>query len=301
MKEGLLLMAYGSPGSMSEVVPYLEGIYEGRPVPKYAVAENSRKYSMVNGRSPSNQIIRKLFDAVRSALLTTGIQTYLGNKHWKPWLKDAVEDMKRDGIEHVIALPLFPFPSKNVEKSYMIPLEESVESAGNFADITFLNGFGENAMFTDMWVRLLKADSNWSRNGTLVLFTAHSLPLSQGEEHAYDESFRASAAAIASELGIRSYGYGYQSRGKYGSRWLEPSVWSVLENSHGFSRLLAVPVGFCYEHMEILYDLDTEFGSEVRKRGMEYMRTKMPDSGEDFVSLVCNQAIAASRAKEVNS
>ncbi len=294
-------MAYGSPESTEELMPYLQGIYEGRPVPEYALQENRRKYSMVNGVSPSNNIIIQLLEKVRSSLLSSGISTYLGNKHWKPWLKDAVNQMKRDGIDHIIALPIFPFQSKNVEKSYMEPLEQSVQAEGGFAEISFLNGFSDDRGFVEMWARILNESVAETSDETLVLFTAHSLPLMGGEENAYNERFRRSAQEIASKAGISAFAYAYQSRGKYGTRWLEPSIESILENENGFSRVLAAPIGFCYEHMEILYDLDFEFGSKVRERGMEYIRTRMPDSDKDFVSLICNQATAASWATEVST
>ncbi len=94
MRTAVLLMAYGSPTSMDEVMEYLEGIYEGKPVPDYAVEENTKKYRMFNGRSPSNSIIENILAKLSRKLERNGdYEVFLGNKHWKPTLHDAVTDM----------------------------------------------------------------------------------------------------------------------------------------------------------------------------------------------------------------
>ena len=286
---GILLMAYGSPESNEEVMEYLRGIYHGRAVPQYAVEENRRKYALFGGRSPSNAIIDSIVRKVGEAA-PPGIPVVLGNKHWRPWLHESLKYLISRGVSRITAVPIFPFLSYNVEQSYLEPLTEFMDSSGSGAEIDFTNGFSSRPGFIDMWVRLIK--ENWEKDeDTLVIFTAHSLPVHGLPEDNYVSALKTSSGEIASRCGISHYKWAFQSRGKYGDRWLEPSVESVVENARGdYGKVLTVPVGFCYDHLEVLYDLDIVAGGTIRENGMSYQRIPLPNDSMDFVNLVLEVA-----------
>ena len=153
------------------------------------------------------------------------------------------------------------------------------------ADISFVNGFDLNVL-SDVWANLMKRYP--IDEETAVLFDAHSLPLFRGTESEYDGDFRKTSELIAKKLGLKEYFVGYQSRGKYGKSWLEPSVYEILDKikAGGFRDVLAVPIGFIYEHLEILYDLDHEFGGKVRDNGLIYVRSELPNDSGQMVSLL---------------
>ncbi len=282
----VILMAYGSPSKMEDVLPYLEGIYEGKPVPEYALKENTEKYAMANGVSPSNAIIDRLLEKLRKELSQYGkFDVILGNKHWTPSLRDALERSKESGSEEIIAIPLFPFQSTNVNNSYLKPTMDAMKEMAFSAEIRFVNGFDIH-LLSELWSGLMKQYP--IDEETAVLFDAHSLPLFRGQESEYDGDFRKASSLIASKLGIKEYFVGYQSRGKYGNTWLEPSVYDILEKikEKGYRDVLSVPIGFIYEHLEILYDLDYEFGSKVRDNGLIYVRSELPNDSRPMVSLL---------------
>lgn len=282
----VILMAYGSPTRMEDVLPYLEGIYEGKPVPEYALKENTEKYAMANGVSPSNAIIDRLVEKLQRELSKQGqFEVILGNKHWKPTLADALDKAKQSGSGKIIAMPLFPFQSVNVKNSYLEPSLEAMGKISLDAGISFVNGFDIEKL-AEVWTGLMKQYP--IDDETAVLFDAHSLPLFRGPENEYDGDFRKVSGLIARNLGLKEYFVGYQSRGKYGSTWLEPSVFEELEKikSRGYRDVLAVPVGFIYEHLEILYDLDHEFGGKVRDNGIIYVRSELPNDSKQMVSLL---------------
>lgn len=283
-------MAYGSPSSTDDVPAYLSDIYEGKPVPEYAMRENIRKYEMVNGVSPSNAIIGNLKDRLQNSLSGYGMKVFLGNKHWMPKIDDALAEMKGDGISRIIAIPLFPFPSNNVRSSYLDHMSESMNKMGYSPELDFINGFNDRKEFTAVWSGIISNGLNSSHDDTAVIFSAHSLPLFRNDENIYDSAYRDSVNEIASVVGIQEYAFGYQSRGKYGDRWLEPSLQDVFDSmdKENISRVLAVPVGFCYEHLEILYDLDIEFGETVKEKGFRYTRTALPDYSEEWVRMFRN-------------
>lgn len=286
MRTAVLLMAYGSPTRMEDVMEYLEEIYEGKPVPDYAIEENTKKYRMFNGRSPSNHIVEALAEKISKRLGIDGAyRVFLGNKHWKPGLADAVSQMEKYSPDKVIAIPLFPFPSNNVESSYKVPLMKAMETSSLKADLTVLNGFHENPKFIEAWTQVLKGFVSGMPKDTFYLFSAHSLPTMRDPEEQYRGSFFSTAGEIAGRLGIRNFGAGFQSRGKYGSTWLEPSVDDVFrENAQEMGDILAaIPLGFIYDHLEILYDLDYEFGGRVKEAGKNYQRSALPNDTDIFV------------------
>ncbi len=287
----VILMAYGSPSKMEDVYEYLEGIYEGKPVPEYALRENTEKYQMVNGISPSNAIIHNILSGLSDSLASVGsFHVVLGNKHWKPSLENAVEEIRADSPETIVALPLFPFKSNNVKNSYLEPLMETIEKKGIHSEIKFINGF-ECQGLAEIWAKLLgKYRIN---EETAVLFDAHSLPTFRGKEEDYDASFRETARLIAHGIPIEEYFVGYQSRGKYGSTWLDPSIYEILQEikEKGYKKILTVPVGFIYEHLEIMYDLDFEFRKRVREMDIEYTRSILPNDSTDFITLLRNSVL----------
>lgn len=294
MKTTVILMAYGSPTTLEEVPEYLVEIYEGRPVPDYAMRENMEKYRMVNGVSPSNAIIDSIVLKLKSRLSTLGnLNVVLGNKHWKPFLKNVVSEMEHDPPDMIVGIPLFPFPSINVLNSYLLPLREALESMRLHTEVRMVNGLDLKGL-ADIWTDIIRGMH--PSDNEAILLDAHSLPTFRNPEPEYDRAFKTLSALIADKLGIESYYRGYQSVGKYGNSWLGPTVYDEFKKIHenGYKSVLAAPVGFLYEHLEVLYDLDLEFGKEtVLKSGIGYRRSPLPDSSEGIVNLLEMETIKA--------
>lgn len=294
MKTTVILMAYGSPTTLEEVPEYLVEIYEGRPVPDYAMRENMEKYRMVNGVSPSNAIIDSIVLKLKSRLSTLGnLNVVLGNKHWKPFLKNVVSEMEHDPPDMIVGIPLFPFPSINVLNSYLLPLREALESMRLHTEVRMVNGLDLKGL-ADIWTDIIRGMH--PSDNEAILLDAHSLPTFRNPEPEYDRAFKTLSAHIADKLGIESYYRGYQSVGKYGNSWLGPTVYDEFKKIHenGYKSVLAAPVGFLYEHLEVLYDLDLEFGKEtVLKSGIGYRRSPLPDSSEGIVNLLEMETIKA--------
>src|SRR2546423_10268167 len=94
----VLLMAYGGPGSLDEVEPYLQDVRGGRPTAPELVQEIRQRYARIGGRSP----IRELTEAQAAGLapaLAQGkrVAVYVGMRDWPPYLPDAVQQILADG------------------------------------------------------------------------------------------------------------------------------------------------------------------------------------------------------------
>ncbi len=291
-----LLMAYGSPTRTEDVMEYLAGIYEGKPVPQYAIDENTKKYRMFDGKSPSNLIVESIARKLSGELERVGkFQVFLGNKHWKPSLEEAVKEMSRDPPERIIAIPLFPFPSMNVEASYRVPLQESLTAHGVSSDLILVNGLHLEPSFMRSWEEVLSNYVSDQEDDTFFIFSAHSLPTMKSHEEAYKDSFFETAKSLASSLKMKHFGAGFQSRGKYGSSWLEPSVDDIFNQNKDDvdESVAAIPLGFIYDHLEILYDLDYEFGGRVRDSGKVYSRSPLPNDSQSFVECLRDTVLNA--------
>lgn len=284
-RAAVLLMGYGSPDKLSDVHKYLSGIYEGRPVPDYALEENLAKYSMFGGSSPSNRILGELREKLDTAMLGR-VTVLLAFKHWKPWISDAYSTLNGSTVKSITGIPLFPFPSKNVELSYRSEFDKMNLKHGLSGYSRFVNGFSKNGKFRDLWKSLIRRTEREGDSRTHFLFSAHSLPNSQAEGD-YTGSFRDSVEAVAADLGLRNYSYGFQSQGRYGSGWSQPRIEdSIASIGGGITQVVAVPIGFCYDHLEILYDLDFIVGNMIRNMGIAYSRTELPNHSKEMLELL---------------
>lgn len=282
-RTAVILMGYGSPTSLDEVPEFLSGIYEGRPVPDQALNENMAKYSMFGGRSPSNAILESL-EYKLSAHLGDLFIVRLAYKHWKPWIKDSIEDLS--GIAgKIIGIPLFPFRSFNVEHSYRKQFDSICSKVG-FDDTVFVNGFSDHIAFREMWKTIVTNTGYTNDDDTLFMFTAHSLPNCETELE-YSELFIRSVESVSRSCGLKNHTHVFQSQGKYGKNWCGPRADELANRLEGgIRRVVSIPIGFCYDHLEILYDLDYLVGNSIRETGVEYVRSGLPNDSDGMISLL---------------
>lgn len=107
-----------------------------------------------------------------------------------------------------------------------------------------------------------------SRSDTVILFSAHSLPMSvvnRGDPYILEVS--ASVSAVMDRLGHSNpYRLVWQSQ-------VGPSAWMGMQTSDalkGLARLgkkqvVLVPIAFTSDHIETLYELDIEYAQEARE------------------------------------
>ncbi len=278
----VILLSYGSPEKTEDVPEYLSGIFEGKPVPEKILNENIKKYEMVNGKSPSNQIIKNLMNKLSKLLSKYGdfeiIDAY---KHWHPGIEEVVSSLDPD-YEEIIALPLFAFKSNNIKKSYEVPLEKGLK--GNNIKLKFINGL-DYSILASMWVYEI---SKYVYDFDNFLFTAHSLPLID-DENEYKISLRRNSKRISGMLGIQKYYTAFYSQGPYG-KWTQPSIYSLVDQfrRNKVTNILVSPIGFLYEHLEILYDLDVKYKEFLESQGIKYARARTPSDSDGMAILLKN-------------
>jgi ferrochelatase len=274
VKDAVVLMAYGSPSSAEDVRPYLEDVRGGRPVSDEAVAELAERYRRIGGRSPLDNVT----EAQRAALeRELGLPVFVGMKHWRPRIADAVEAALAGGATRVVGLVLAPHYSRMSVGEYRERLEAAV--AGR-AELVLIESWHDDPAFLDVVAERVRDTDAW------VVFTAHSLPeriLAGGDP--YGEQLLETSRLVAERADLERWSFAFQSASPTGEPWLGPDILDELERLYGdgVRKVLVAPVGFVSDHLEILWDLDIEARDKAEELGLELSRIESLNDDPAFI------------------
>ena len=258
--DALLIVSFGGPEKHEDVIPFLENVLRGRNVPRERMLEVAEHYYHFDGRSPINDQNRALIEALRPVIK---MPIYWGNRNWHPMLADTVRQMQDDGIKKAVAFVTSAFGSYSGCRQYI----EDIEKARGELRIDKIRPFSAHPKFIEAMTDRVRAALKQLPHGRLV-FTAHSVPLSMAESSPYVRELEQACRAVA---GNAEWKLVYQSRsGPPGQPWLEPDIGAYLREIH--SDVVIVPIGFLSDHMEVLYDLDTEARAVCEELGVKMVR-----------------------------
>lgn len=286
----VLAMAYGGPGNMDEVEPYLMDVRGGRATKPQLVEEIRARYARIGGRSPILELTRAQAAAVGRAL-GSAFHVSVGMRHWHPYIREAVADIAAAGHRRVVGVVMAPHYSGMSVGAYEKKLLEAAQPAG--IATALVRSWWDNPRFLDAVAnRVTDALRRFARPAAAqVVFTAHSLPqriLAAGDP--YPEELSASAAAVARRLGLASWHVAYQSAGATPEPWLGPEAGDVMTTlaKAGHEGVLIVPIGFVCDHVEILYDVDVEYQGLARRLGLQLERTASLNDDPGLVGAVAD-------------
>jgi protoporphyrin/coproporphyrin ferrochelatase len=293
----VLLMAYGGPGNLAEVEPYLLDVRGGRPTRPQLLEEIRARYARIGGRSPILELTQAQAVGVGRAL-GSAFHAYVGMRHWHPYIRETVDKIKQAGHRRLVGIAMTPHYSAMSVGAYEKKL---LEAAGEQSplDVALVRSWWEQPRFLDAVAdRVTQALQRFPKPAEVqVIFTAHSLPeriLAAGDP--YPEELKASAAEVARRLELEQWHFAYQSAGATNEPWLGPDAGDLLENLARGGRhdaMLLVPIGFVCDHVEILYDIDIEYQGLARRLGVQLERTA---SLNDDAGLAAAVAAAVSQA-----
>ncbi|WP_368505500.1 ferrochelatase [Alkalihalophilus sp. As8PL] len=304
-KYGLLVMAYGTPRSKEEIEPYYTHIRRGRKPSEEALADLTERYEAIGGISPLAKITEDqafgLERYLNEQYEDREFKAYLGLKHIDPFVEDAVQQMKEDGIEEAVSIVLAPHFSTFSVKSYNGRAHEESEKIGGPV-IHSVDSWYDEPKFIDYWAKQVKQamEKIEDKEKACVIFSAHSLPeriIAMGDP--YPDQLRETADLIAKEAGITNYTIGWQSEGNTPDPWIGPDVQDLtrdLYNEHGYTSMVYCPVGFVADHLEVLFDNDVECKVVTDELGIDYYRPEMPNSKEEFLD--CLATVVSKKLKE---
>ena len=261
---GVLVMAYGGPDNLDEVEPYLMDVRGYRATAPEIIQEVRERYREIGGRSPIRERTQAQADALQRVLDQQGggFKTFVGMRHWNPFIQDTLAEMRAQGIERSVGLVMAPHFSRMSIQAYFNKIEDanSGMQVAKIADWHLLPEYID--ALTQRVQVALERFPEAVREQVPVIFTAHSLPeriLEWGDP--YPMQLLATTDALAERLGPRPYEFAYQSAAISTEPWLGPDASEVMERyaAEGKRHMLICPIGFVCEHVEILYDIDVVY------------------------------------------
>jgi ferrochelatase len=294
--DAILLVSFGGPEGMAEVMPFLENVLRGRNVPADRMRGVAKHYEMFGGVSPINEQNRNLIAALQEELSRNGprLPIYWGNRNWHPLLADTVAQMAADGIKNALAFVTSAYSSYSSCRQYLENIENARNRVGSSApQIAKLRAFYNHPLFIDANVACLRTALELipesTRASTQVVFTAHSIPQSMAENCHYEAQLQETGRLVASGANYESWRLVYQSRsGPPTQPWLGPDILEHLKELKlsGATDVVIAPIGFVSDHMEIKYDLDTEARQLCNEIGLNMVRASTVGTHPLFVSMI---------------
>jgi ferrochelatase len=272
--DALLIVSFGGPERREDVLPFLENVLRGRNVPRERMLGVAEHYYHFGGRSPINDQNRALVEALRQRVAlrpAVSLPVYWGNRNWYPMLADTIRQMRDDGVRRAIAFVTSAFGSYSGCRQYREDIARARAAVGDGApEIVAIRPFSAHPRFLEAMTDRVRSALAELPAGRLV-FTAHSVPISMAESSPYVRELEAACAAVASGAGVAEWRLVYQSRsGPPGQAWLEPDILDYLREIR--SDVVIAPIGFLSDHMEVIYDLDTEARRVCGELGVRMVR-----------------------------
>lgn len=278
---GVLLMAHGTPSSMDEMPEYLRLVRGGRPPSPELVAEMRHNYEAIGGKSPLTELTVAQGHAL-ARRLGPGIPVAVGMRNWKPFLKDAIDELAAKGVRRIIAIPLAPqFSTLSVTKY----VDAATASLPQGISLHPIHSFFDHPLLLAAFAERLRAASPQADEE--VVFTAHSLPvrvIDSGDPYASEVA--GTARGVAERCGLTRYLLAYQSAGRTPEPWIGPDLSDLIRDAaaSGARRFLVVPVGFVCDHTEILFDIDVQAQATAREVGASLRRTESLNTTPTFIA-----------------
>jgi ferrochelatase len=295
--DAVLVVSFGGPDGPDDVLPFLENVLRGRNVPRERMLEVAEHYHEFGGRSPINDQNRALIAALEKELAAHGprLPVYWGNRNWHPLLPDTLRQMASDGIRRALAFITSAYSSYSGCRQYRENIAAAQAEVGADAPAVdklrvFFNhpGFIE-PMIENVRAALEKIPAERRSNAELI-FTAHSVPLAMSENSQYEQQLREASRLVAEGLGHQNWTLVYQSRsGPPQQPWLEPDVSDFIEKRQQESPIkdvVIVPIGFISDHMEVLFDLDTEARQLCERLGINMVRAATVGTHPRFIRMI---------------
>ena len=297
-RTAVVLMAYGTPRTPADILPYYTDIRRGRPPTAEQLADLTARYEAIGGISPLAQRTEAQRDALQAALDRTspgGYRVVLGFKHVAPFIEHAVEQVAVEGFPRIVGLVLAPHYSAFSVGQYLDRLTTAASTHG--IAVTGIESWATEPAFVDFVATDLRARLADMPAATRVVFTAHSLPqriVTAGDP--YPAQLHATAAAVAAAAEVDNWGTAWQSAGRTPEPWLGPDILQVIDElatDGTTSAVLVSAVGFVADHLEVLYDLDIEACRRASERGLGFARTSCVNDDPAVMAALAGRVVAA--------
>jgi ferrochelatase len=295
---GIVLLNLGGPERIQDVGPFLYNLFADPEIIRLPIPalqkplawlistlrsnKSQEAYRSIGGGSPLRRITDQQARELQSLLRQRNVDatTYVAMRYWHPFTESAVADMKADGIEQVVVLPLYPHFSISTSGSSFRELQRLRQGDERFAQLPLraIRSWHDHPGYLKAMAQLMEReiDACVDPSTAHVFFSAHGVPKSYVEEAGdpYQKEIESCAELIMKTLGRDNpWTLAYQSRvGPV--EWLQPYTEEALEElgEKGVKELVVVPISFVSEHIETLEEIDIEYREIATEAGVSNFR-----------------------------
>lgn len=297
MKIGIVFMAYGTPSTEEEILPYYTDILGGRRPSEAMYQELLERYRKI-GFSPLAKISEEQRKGTINELKSLFPQySFIGTngyRHVAPFVDDAVRQLVKEGIDYIIGCALTPQYARHSTQLYHDAALAELEKLQSNIPYLGINEWHQEPPIVDYWAQeIVKVVNRISDSNYCVVYSAHNLPLKQIIGDVYEEQFKEMGSLIAERAGIpiEKCAWAWQSGHEGGPiEWMRPFLEELVEEKlqQGIKHILSVPIGFISDNLEISYDLDIELKELVEEGGGTLHRLPMPNAHPLLINALVN-------------
>ena len=303
--DSVLLVAFGGPtpgccqkynndACPGEAYCFVEGIVGTAESQIERVKDISTHYVKLGGFSPFNELTFKQADALENALQVRNLPlpVYAGFRHWIPYLSEVIAKMAQKGHRNILGIIMAPHQSKVSWEWYQQTVKKGIEAVnGEKPTIDYLDPWYTHEGYVGAIAEIIKTASGDKLERAELVFTAHAVPQSVAKSSPYTQQYRKTSEAVAEKIGKTRFGLAYQSAVESSPMpWTEPDIndWIRDRKKAGVDTIVASPIGFLCDHVEVLYDLDIEATETAEACEIDFIRAGTVGAHPKFINMLAD-------------
>ena len=303
--DSVLLVAFGGPTPgccqkydtdtcPGEAYCFVEGIAGTAESQKERVQDISTHYVRLGGFSPFNALTFKQADALETALQERKrpLPVYAGFRHWTPYLKEVIAEIAQKGHRKILGIIMAPHQSKVSWDWYQRTVEKGIDALeGEKPTIDYLEPWYTHKGYVGAIADIIKTACGDKLERAELVFTAHAVPQLIADTSPYTKQFAKTGEAVAQALGKPQFALAYQSEVESSPiPWTQPDIndWLEAQKQEGVDTVVASPIGFLCDHVEVLYDLDIEATETAEACGIDFIRAGTVGDHPKFINMLAD-------------
>ena len=312
--DSVLLVAFGGPTPgccqkyNSDTCPgeaycFVEGIAGEAESQKERVKDISAHYVKLGGFSPFNELTFKQADALETALQARNLPlpVYAGFRHWNPYLKEVIAEMAQKGHRKILGIIMAPHQSKVSWEWYQQEVKKGIDAVdGEKPTVDYLDPWYTHKGYVGAIAEIIETACGDRLEHAELVFTAHAIPQVAADTSPYTQQFEKTGEAVAKQIGKTRFGLAYQSEVENSPiPWTQPDIndWLKAQKEESIDTVVASPIGFLCDHVEVLYDLDIEAIETAEACGIDFIRAGTVGDHPKFINMLAD-FVSKKTAKE---
>lgn len=303
--DSVLLVAFGGPtpgccqkynsdACPGEAYCFVEGIAGTAESQKERVKDIAAHYIKLGGFSPFNELTFKQADALEKALQARNLPlpVYAGFRHWTPYLDEVIPEIAQNGHRKILGIIMAPHQSQFSWEWYQQTVKKGIDVVDSEKPtIDYLDPWYTRKGYIGAIAEIIKTTSGEKLESAELVFTAHAIPQAAANNSPYTQQLEKTGEAVAQELGKTQFGLAYQSEVENSPiPWTQPDIndWLKTRKEEGVDTVVASPIGFLCDHVEVLYDLDIEAAETAEACGIDFIRAGTVGAHPKFINMLAD-------------